>query len=815
MVHLTELLGQPAIVADLVRKLAAPKARVWLHGPSGSGKTAIANQVAAELERSRPLVRMAGDTGHIGTKFLALHRALAGTRQPKAVRDATKASVTAPLMAVPILGSTAAEFAKIAVAAMRKVQPEFLTAEQQDLLQGLQRIAGGRDLAIIVDDVGWLDVDTAQLILNFNLPEIQAAYTFTKSCSILFIENVEAATTLDQATLDKLRSPHRVQVRRVSQADFPRVLKAFGLNASVDSSVLDAVYNIIHGHLEITKQIAVSLNIDPLDGDLTQQNPVSLMSRLLAKRLAGSEHSEYVRELLCLAACVGSAFSRAEVQCAYKDEQSFSAALDFALREQLLLQAGAEIRFAHEAVRSAAEGLAVVNLRETHKKLANCIKLLRPGDYATRLKHASLSGDVELTSELAFAVSMQAVRGERVLTVPLPEVGALKGVLEAASMACRLMDAGEHQKAIDLLMPHYSGTFDIAQGEVVALIVLNQVKRRTPDAYAAAASLLEHWLEWRDELEIWHRLMSILIAAWSAGGKTEDATRLYTRLAEDLTRRSPGDPTARSRVEALNRKADQFFTSEIATKHIQRAVSWFGPTEGSDTPRNAFEYTASLVNLSAVQFTLGQFSDAVTTASNALSWIEALSQRGFRTTEPYKGVNNYVIAAFRAGSETADSACGALSQLLTDGDGSWRLDRSLVAINQAALLLLAGRTRRARNLLEAVWRHVSVEDLDPYYALYAGSNLAVALALGGERSNAVALLQTIRPHLEAIPKWFRNAHSRRLSFMIEAARDTSLSSAHDFDSYPALVRSPDGHQDAWWSIGRGLLMSDIQVWSEG
>ncbi|MEJ2631522.1 MAG: AAA family ATPase [Acidihalobacter sp.] len=815
MVQLPELLRQSDVVTDLVARLAVPKSRVWLQGPSGSGKTTIASMVVASFEKSQPVVCMTGDAGHSGTKFLALYRALAGTRRPKAVREAIKASVTAPLRAVPIVGATAAELAKIAVAAQSNVQPEFLTAEQQDLLQGLQGIAKDQRLVIVVDDVGWLDADTARLIVNFDVPEIEAAYPFVKNVSILFIENSEARITLDADMLKKLRPPHSVKVSRISRANFPLVLKAFGLQSPVDEGVLDAVYSIVHGHLEITKQIAITLGDGPLEGTLAQSDAAALMSGLLSKRLAGNEHSECVRQLLCLAACVGSAFSEAEVRCAYKDDQNFPMALEVALREQLFRSVGTEIRFAHEAVRSAAENLGALDLHETHEKLTSCIKLLRPGDYAARLKHARLSGNAKLASELAFVVSMQAARGERVLARPLPEVDTLSNILEDASTAYRLMDAGQHQQALELLMPHYTGEFSLVQGEIVALIALNQIKRRTMDAYAAAASLLEHWLAWRDELEIWQRLMSILIAAWAASGDMEQATRMYTRLAEDLSRRSPGDPTARSRVEALNRKADQFFTTEIATKHIQRAADWFAPEDGSDTPRHAFEYTASLVNLSAAQYTLGQFSDAATTSSNSLSWIDFLHQRGFRTTEPYKALNNYVIAAYRANIETADTACDALGQLLSEDSKSWRLDRSLVAINQAALMLLAERTEAARDLLEVVWNHVGSEDLDPYYALYAGSNLAVALAVSGERANARRLLETSQPYLEAIPKWFRNAHARRLSLMLQAVEDTSLNTAIEFDAFPTLKRAPNSNQDAWWSIGRGLLMSDIQVWSEG
>jgi hypothetical protein len=443
------------------------------------------------------------------------------------------------------------------------------------------------------------------------------------------------------------------------------------------------------------------------------------------------------------------------------------------------------------------------------------VKLLRPGDYAWRLRHVLLSGDTERTHELAFALAMQTVRGEREALLGMLDVGSLAGLMDDVARSYRLMDQGDHREAISVLVPHYNGEFSAVQGEIVGLIALNQIKRRTPDSYSEAAGLLEHWREWQDEPELWQRLMSILVTAWICCGDAERASQLYTLLARDLMRQSKQDPVSRTRVEALNRKADMVFTTEIAIKHIARAADWFAPPDGGDTPRHAFEYTSSLVNLAGAQFTLGRFPTAAETASSAVQWIESLSTRGLRTAEPYKALNNYVIAAYRAGLETAKPAAEALGLLLAGDNGGWRRDRSLLGVNRASLSLLAGEIEQGRQLLEQIWTHVVDEDLDGYYALYAGSNLAVALAVSGAREAASELLGKLDAHVNALPRWFRSAHSRRLAMLGEAMKDPGLRTAGEFDLYPSGRRAPDGDQDPWWSIGRGLLLSDIQVWSEG
>lgn len=811
---LTELLGQKAIVDTLIDRLSNPGARVWLVGPSGSGKTTIVAQVAAQLENTRTVMRIAGDAGNGGTKFLALHRGLQRSRPRKALRDAAKSGVTAPLRVIPLVGSLASELAKIAVAGIGVAPPEFLSAEQQDLLQGLQNASGGRQMTLIVDDTGWLDPDSAQLLLNLVRPEIQRAYSFAKEITILFVENQEAEATLDATLMEQLREPDPIVVTRIPKELFPEVLEAFGMTRRLSKGMLHSLFAIAQGHLEVTKQIVRIDTGTALQNLLEAPDPTTFIMELLRTSLSlTGERSDLLR-LLTIAACSGTAFPESELKCAFMDDEGFSQAFKSAISRELLAVDGSVVRFVHEVIRSAAERLGSPDTPALHGKLAECVKLLRPGDYAGRLHHILRSEDAKSGEEIAFALAVQAVRGERETSPGLPNLGDLSALFDAMTSGYRHMDLGEHREAIDRLMPFYTGEFNLVQGEIVALIALNQIKRRTQEAYCEAAGLLEHWQAWQEERELWQRLMSTLISAWTAADQGDRARELFGKLQSSLLFEGRSDPSARTRAEALNRKSDMLFTSEIAVKHIARAVDWFGPGDG-DTPRHAFEYTSSLVNLSGAQYTLGRFSQAAENAANAVRWIELLHDRGLRTAEPYKALNNYLIAAYRAETEAAEAAEAALAVMLRDGERSWRQDRCLQGINKAAFSLLAGKLDQGLSLLEQIWSHVLDQDLDHYYALFAGSNLAVARAAMGDRKAATALINTMDGYLTGVPRWFRGSHTRRLEFLREAISDTGVVTAQEFDAFPMHRRRPDGNQDAWWSIGRGFLMSDIQVWSEG
>lgn len=815
MVRVTELPGQGERADDLAARLRASGARVWFRGPPGSGKSTIVNLVADRLGPHECVIRLKGDATQTGTRFLCALRALEGTRQSRLVRDALPSVLVAPLRAIPIGGGAIAELARLAATTANRVRPEFLSGDQLDILEGFQKLAAGARVYIIIDDVGWVDPETTQLVATLAYPEVRKAFPFAETASILFVENSEAAPGPNASVLTHLRPSEIVEHRRIDQEAFGHALMAFGWDRPLDKELVRDLYAISSGHLEIARQIVKLDAGADLASLLARGDATSLMAELLDKRIGGLRGATALLRLLSIAACAGSVFSETELQCAFMDPEAFPSALQAACREDLLIEEDDAFRFAHDVVRTAAEKLGSAHAASLHAKLAECVKRLRPGDYHGRLRHLRLSGQTRQLAEIAFVAATQSIRGEALHLAPLPaELGALGDILDSVREGYRLMDAGEHRRALDLVLPHYDGTASLVQGEIVALIALNKMKLRTTDAYNEAVAVLERWRETREEPELWQRLMSILAAALANAGEAERANQMHAVLVASLSKASATDSASRTRLEILNRKADMFFGAELSEKLIRRAAAWFGPREAGGMPRHGFEHTACQVNLSGVLFTQGRFTAAVESAQTALKDIAILQAAGLRTAEPYKAFNNYAIASCRAGLATPGEACAAIDVVVPPESRRDLRDRCLILCNRGALALLAGRIEEAAEVLGMVWTQVRDRDLDGYYTFHAGSNLAVLKAVKGNRRGAAKLLGEMEPYLSVMPKWVRRAHQRRHAMVLEAFGDASVRSPVDFDAYPSRQREPDGDQDPWWSIGRGLLLSDIQVWSE-
>lgn len=814
MDDLAELLEQSAVAARLASVLLRPgPQRAWLKGKSGTGKSTVLALTAKRLGETGAVVTIIGNLGWRETKFLALQRALKGKAPSKAQRDAQRTAPSSSLKMIPVIGTAAADLAQVILSARRTEEADFLSSDEQEILQLLQSAAQPMRLFIIVDDVGWIDADTARLLLSFSLPEVQKAYPFCRDVSILFAENVDAEAVLDSNLLDRLRPDEAITLQRVSRAAFPEVLRLFGFTRSLDTALVDQLYAVSQGHLEIMRQIAKIDRGEDIHSLVAELDSGEFTRQLLAVRLRAVSNGGTSR-LLAIAACAGSSVSKQELACAFDDAAKFPSVLETALRENLLIPEGETVRFVHEAIRRASEGLEAAEIADYHARLAKCLKLLRPGDYAARLRHLRRSGATEAARELQFVLALQAARGETAISVQRPE-GRLAQVLADAGAAYALMDRGEHDRAAELMTEHYDGTHGLVQGEIVALIALNHIKRRTLAGYRSAASLLAPWRHWEEEPELHERLMSILVAALSMSGDWSGASALYGQLVGELLRRSDVERWARSRAEALSRKADMFLSTELALKQIERAARWFGPSEATDLPRNAFEYTACLINISGARYTMGRFDGAAETARTAIECMGAVRPRGLRTAEPYKALNNYVIAAFRAGIETAEQGFAALDSVAGAEPEPWLRDRCLFAINRGVLAMLAGRAEIAAAILQGVWDHVIEEELDGYYQLYAASNLAAVRALTGDRAEALRLLAAAGSVLHYVPHWLEPFHRRRHQLVLAAVERGGIAATDEWDRYPSSVRAPAGTQDFWWSIGHGFLMSDIQVWSEG
>ena len=276
---------------------------------------------------------------------MANYRALAGRRLPKHRREAFLASLTVPFRMLPQVGGAAGELARVAISAVASPKPEFLSAEQQDILSGFQALGGSGPVTLIVDDVQRLDPETAGLLLALSREETRSGYSFAARLSILFVDNSGATPMLPEATLRQLLPAFVRECRPFPpQSKFEAVLRAFGLERPLDANLLDELHAVAGGHLEIAKQLVRLDAGKDLASLLVQGDTTSLMSCLLENRLKGLDGAAALLRLLRLAACAGLAVSQEEVKCAFMDPPAFEVAFRAACQEELLEQDGETVR---------------------------------------------------------------------------------------------------------------------------------------------------------------------------------------------------------------------------------------------------------------------------------------------------------------------------------------------------------------------------------------------------------------------------------------------------------------------------------------
>ena len=276
---------------------------------------------------------------------MANYRALAGRRLPKHRREAFLASLTVPFRMLPQVGGAAGELARVAISAVASPKPEFLSAEQQDILSGFQALGGSGPVTLIVDDVQRLDPETAGLLLALSREETRSGYSFAARLSILFVDNSGATPMLPEATLRQLLPAFVRECR-----PFPSSKQVRSGVASVRAGEAARREPARRAPCRGGRPSRIAKQLVRLDAGkdlaslLVQGDTTSLMSCLLENRLKGLDGAAALLRLLRLAACAGLAVSQEEVKCAFMDPPAFEVAFRAACQEELLEQDGETVR---------------------------------------------------------------------------------------------------------------------------------------------------------------------------------------------------------------------------------------------------------------------------------------------------------------------------------------------------------------------------------------------------------------------------------------------------------------------------------------
>ncbi|MDQ2975681.1 MAG: hypothetical protein M3R69_09765 [Acidobacteriota bacterium] len=813
--RLAQLNGQQSVIDRVLGNQESHREVVVVCGPYGSGVSWTLDRCAENWEAEGGAALEAKGEAFASERrlFPWLTMVLPGAKR-QARLEVLKSSLAQSSRAVPIFGSVTSYLVEeVLNHRKRRLAREalLLTEQEQDLLFVVQTIGQDKRLLLTIDDLAFWDEASWSLlgvILSGRLDEL---YPALSDALILVGMSNEVPPRLGSIVSEKLTE---LPIRLLESHEITEALLAFDFPV-VNDRYQKVLYELTNGRLDLLHDVSKEFR----EADLANvpSDWSEYYGRLVKRRILGlSEHVANLEGTLIAAAIIGQAFSLSDIACLTDSAiNNVTATLRLANKEHFVTSVGDIARFESAELHRYFHKAGEEEHSKYHGKFAECLRLMRPGDYGHRAHHLLLAGNVE-DAQRCFAHSALAARREYRAAAHAGDLEAsagwadIRAFLDQMKLAFdayddqRIADGLEILEGVEAFLPE---TLIAERDYLLALFLLSLP---SVSSYDRARVLLEEWKELSGrEPELWARMAQSLIVAQAQTDHIDEARQLEASLTASYWERRHVDPWALHALNVLRRRSECLHSLPTATQRLESALAYFGPTANETVPRHPIQYYFTLTNLIGNQLASGRFDEALSSALR----LEELIRR--YTSLPWPGpeiaANNSVLARYLASNIDVNTSADLLLRVTKNSNEAG--DRILLQNNSSVLLVRAGRIPEAREIMEDAFTSLrNSEEPDGYHVYFVKSNLASLLALGGEVDRALTLIEECAAIVDQFYPAIHATMKRRQQLIRDAIKEAPALSAEEFDNF---LFQKHGMQigPQWAFYGRGFLLTDIQFWS--
>ena len=492
--------GQASLISDIRRILwSAERPAIRLGGPSGSGKTWIANRIVHDWRESGRVAFVApGDELFIRRPHFPLLLAVASETDRVQFKARTKLALE-PVTAIPVGGKALREILfQLFDRKDSEVEAKtpYLSREDREILLRMQKASAKEAALLVCDNLQWWDPASVEFLKLALSPGTRAVFPFLETLAVLVVqtEGSPAHSTDLVETLFTSTSWQSFSLPLCRAAAFAELLRAFGVRSGVPPGVIEQLYGITGGHLELVRRIAEADMHAAIHGMQTQPN---LLSELLERRLEKyAPIPDDTASVLRAAAIIGNSFADYELECLLEGRAEIARILEPAERLRILERSGNIRSFVHDLVRRYYLDHAKTQREALHQRFANCLRLFHCGDYARRAEHLRRSGNRRAASEVLL---LECLRATRCGTPPVLESLSedldddLLSFLNSMSRSLIDFENGRYSRAIDELVGIENLYPDALLAERDILLARCHIKLLSRADRERARTLLSRW----------------------------------------------------------------------------------------------------------------------------------------------------------------------------------------------------------------------------------------------------------------------------------------------------------------------------------
>ena len=593
---LSQINGQQAAIDHILGDRESRKEVFVVTGPLGSGVTWTLNTCGVRWESEGGAALEARGESFASERRLFPWLTMALPRAKKQARlEVLKSTLAQSGRAVPVVGAVTSYLVEEVLNHKKhRLAREalLLTEQEQDLLFVIQTTAQDKQLLLTIDqpeiwdDASW---SLLGLILSNKLDELYPALA-----DAFIIIGVTTEVPARLAPLLSLLPTTELRIRLLNLDEVSIALSTFGF-PPVNQRYEKILYDLTNGRLDLLSDVSQQFQQSDLANLSTSWS--DYYSGLVRRRISGlRDRVKEIEDTLTAAAIIGESFSLGDVACLTGSARdALVTTLELASREHLISSAGETVRFYSAELHLYFHRAGQEEHSRYHSKFAECIRLMRPGDYTHRAQHLLLAGN----SEEALTCYAQAALAARREYRPPSDPGDLAAATGWADVRWFLdrmflaLDAYDDQRitegldivdGIEAFLPELL----IAERDYlrsVLLLALPSVK-----SYDQARLLLQRWAMLADrETELWARMAQSLIVAQAQTDQIEEARRLEAQITAKYWERRQIDPWALHALNVLRRRSECLHSLPTTTQRLESAIAYFGPATKDSVPRHPIQ----------------------------------------------------------------------------------------------------------------------------------------------------------------------------------------------------------------------------------
>jgi hypothetical protein len=707
----------------------------------------------------------------------------------------------------------------------RRQRSVYLGEFGQETLYELESLGKKGPILFIADNLHWWDADSLHLLGQLRGERMASMHPFLTEMRVLAVQTPEPYQSVGQpeahGALLKPGDTRTFSLERVQREGYEEVLEALGAPKQPSTTATDTIFELSGGHLALAARCARRLAEGEEGAFFDARNFNDFTRVLLTERMTAlGARGRHAMAILRIAAILGLTFRREEVACASETDEAETAKLLRYCRDEQVLELSNGIgSFVHDLYRQYFLQAAADDKIVVHERLADCLRLLRPSEYAIRSRNALAAEQGEKAATLGVHAALQEVReGRQWRDLPQSvlaaiDAGGLATVVETFVLANQQLSAYQQADCHNVLdsLPRDLPKSLLAEADYLRAQCL--MSTRSEEDRGLGRSILEPWMGYEErEPELGVRLLQLLLYGMTHLSDKEPGRNLEGHIRHALAERAAFDQAAKDALYILDRCSASLYQADIAVIRTREAVSYFA-AEGEQTVlRRPVEYYRCLVNYGANLMTTGKYEDA----RNVHDALEVLVGEYAGDVFPRLDfpLMNGIQVDYRLGNVSAEGAAERQREIATrhrvESDPFY-IDNGL-----AVYLCLSGEFKQALKIFDEMDTLLSESRSipEPSMVYLIGANRSATRFLAGEFELAMEEWDDLSVTVDEIAYVFRPLLVRRHELLAEVMRRREDLSPRAFDEY--LVS--DGTREfgpLWKNFGRGFRIPEVELWRDG